>query len=134
LQDEKSFHIYEGYFGSELARDGFGLQGAGRLFINAESGTLELNGERSLPMLLTLSLTLPPFDRLFRKLCRTPATYAFPVNRIKDLAQEGRVIRFRAPQDNASMKQTRFIAQSEAQAQQIFNTINRVRLMHDSRH
>jgi hypothetical protein len=130
MQDEKSFHIYEGSFGSELARDGFGLQGAGRLFINADSGTLELSGERSLPMLVTFSLMLPPFNRLFRKFSRTPTTYTFPVNQIKDLAQEGRVIRFRAPQDNDSMKQTRFNAHSEAQAQEIFNTINRVKLMH----
>jgi hypothetical protein len=133
MQDEKIFHIYEGSFGSALARDGFGLQGAGRLFINAESGTLELSGERSLPMLISLPLAMLPLGRVFRTLRRTPATYAFPVNRIKDLAQEGRIVRFRAPQDNASMKQTRFNARSEAQAQEIFNTINRVRLMHDSR-
>lgn len=128
------FHIYEGYFGSTLARDGFGLHGEGRLFINGDSGTLELSAEWSLPMLVSLSLSLLPFNRLYRTLYRPPTTYAFPVKQIKDLTQEGRVVRFRAPKKQEQMKQTRFTAQTEAQAQEIFNAINRVKLAHGSRY
>lgn len=124
------FHLYEGFFGSAIARDGFGLQGAGRLFINGDSGTLELSAERALPMLVSLPLAMLPLGRVFRHLYRAPATYVFSVSQIKDLAQEGRVIRLRAPQSNGRVRQTKFTAQREAEAQEIFNTINRVKLMH----
>ncbi|MBD0325829.1 MAG: hypothetical protein ICV68_05325 [Pyrinomonadaceae bacterium] len=117
MQNEKLFHIYEGFFGGILFRDGFGLQGEGRLFINGEQGTIEISAERPLP-----------FSRLFRTLHRPPTTYTFPANQIKDLTQQGRVIQFRAPKNNGKLKQTKFTAQAEAEAQEIYNVINSLNL------
>ena len=132
MQNQKMFHIYEGYFGGLFARDGFGLQGEGRLFINGESGTVELSAERALPMLFNIPLTMLPFSRRFRTRYRPSATYAFPVNQIKDFRQEGRVIRFRAPNSSGRIKQTKFTAQSEAEAQEMTNVINGLKLMQPS--
>lgn len=132
MQNQKMFHIYEGYFGGLFVRDGFGLQGEGRLFVNGESGIVELSAERPLPMLFTISLTVIPFSRLFRTLYRPSATYAFPVNQIKDFTQEGRLIRFRAPNSSGRMKQTKFTARSEAEAQEMTNVINGLKLMQPS--
>ena len=126
------FHIYEGYFGSLFWRDGFGLQGEGRLFINGESGTVELSAERPLPMLLTIPLTVLPFSRLIRTLYRPAATYAFPATQIKDFTQENRVIRFRAPDNDGRIRHTRFTARSEAEAQEITNVINSIKLTQPS--
>lgn len=119
MQNEKVFHIYEGYFGGVFHRDGFGLQGAGRLFINAEQGTIEVSAENPLPMLVTLPLTLISFSRLFRTLYRPSRTHTFSINRIQDLTGQGRVIRFRAPNSKGQMKRVSFMAQSLAEAQEI---------------
>jgi hypothetical protein len=119
MQIEKMFHIYEGSFGGVFHRDGLGLQGAGRLFINGEQGTVEISAENPLPMLITLSLTLIPFSRLFRTLYRPSRTYAFSINQIQDLTGQGRVIRFRAPNSKGQLKRVSFTAQSLAEAQEI---------------
>ncbi len=132
MQHQKMFHIYEGYFGSLFSRDGFGLQGEGRLFINGERGTVELSAERPLPMLITIPLSVIPFNHLFRTLYRVAATYTFPANQIKDFTQEGRVIRFRAPNNDGRLKQTRFTTRSEAEAQEITNVINSIKLTQPS--
>ncbi|HEX7999619.1 MAG TPA: hypothetical protein VF528_14630 [Pyrinomonadaceae bacterium] len=128
MENEKPFHIYEGFFGGIFSRDGFGLQGDGRLFINGEQRTIEISAGRPLPMALTIPLKRLPFSRLFRTLNRPPTTYTFPVNQIKDLTQEGRVIQFRAPENRGQMKRTKFTAQAEAEAQEIYNLINRLSL------
>lgn len=123
MQNQKLFHIYEGSFGGIFNRDGFGLQGKGRLFINGEQGTAEISADRPLPMPITLLLTLIPFNRLFRTLYRPSKTFTFSVTQIKDLTQEGRSIRFRAPKSDGRLKQTSFTAQSEAEAQEIVNVV-----------
>jgi hypothetical protein len=128
MQNQKMFHIYEGFFGGVFNRDGFGLQGQGRLFINGESGTMELSAERPLPMLITLPLALVPFSRIFRTLYRPSATYTFPIHQIQDFTQEGRTIRFRAPNNQGRLRRTTFTAQSEPQAQEITNVVNSLKL------
>jgi hypothetical protein len=128
MQNEKMFHIYEGFFGGIFNRDGFGLQGDGRLFINGERGTVEISADRPLPMPITLLLTLVPFSRLFRTLYRPSKTYTFSANQIQDLTQQGRSIRFRAPKNNGAMRRTSFTAQSEAEAQEMTNVINGLKL------
>lgn len=132
MQNEKMFHIYEGFFGGVFNRDGFGLQGNGRLFINGERGTAEISADRPLPMLITLLLTLVPFSRLFRTLYRPSKTYTFSVNQIRDFTQQGRSIRFRAPKNDGAMKRTSFTARSEAEAQEITNAINNLNLRQPS--
>ena len=128
MQNEKMFHIYEGFFGGVFNRDGFGLQGNGRLFINGERGTVELSAESALPMLITISLTLLPFSRLFRTLYRPSKTFTFPIAQIKDFTQQGRSIHFLAPKNDDSMKRASFTAQSEAEAQEIVNIVNGLKL------